>query len=284
MSSVVRHSIPSDISEQPSGRVQARAEREAEVEARRVARIARGRAKEGGDARLHLAFADALQTLRDEHAVIAVELHDIGDGAERDQIEQAVQTRLGKVVAERAAPAQFRAQREQHVKHHADARNALAGELAARLIRIDDGARGRQLVAGQMVIGDEHVDAERVRRFHAVHARDAVIDGDQQFRLARRALRGQRDDLGREPIAVFKAVRHEVIDLAAEHAQPAHRDCAGGGAVAIVIGDDQHAALLLDGVGEQRGGLVATLERGGRHEAREAGFELVGQRTRRALA
>ena len=116
---------------EPARRVQPRAERKAQIEARGVAGVARGGAKQGRDARLHLAFADALQTLRDQHAVVAVELDDVGHRAERDQIEQAVQTRFGTRVVERAAAAQFGAQREQHVEHHADPGDALAREACS---------------------------------------------------------------------------------------------------------------------------------------------------------
>ncbi|HEY0229958.1 MAG TPA: hypothetical protein VGC55_01800, partial [Dokdonella sp.] len=42
------------------------------------------------------------------------------------------------------------------------------------------------------------------------------------------------------------------------------------------VGDNQHAAFALDGVGEQGGGVFATLERDGRYEPREAGFDFVG--------
>ena len=35
--------------------------------------------------------------------------------------------------------------------------------------------------------------------------------------------------------------------------------------------------LLLDRIGEQSGGVFAALQRGGRHEPREAGFDFIGQ-------
>ena len=40
------------------------------------------------------------------------------------------------------------------------------------------------VVARQVMVGDEHVDAARVRRVDAVDAGDAVVDGDQQVGLA----------------------------------------------------------------------------------------------------
>ena len=79
---------------QPPGGVDARADREAEVEAAGARRVAPGRREQRRDARLHAAGADALQALRDEAAVVGVEPHHVGHGAERDQVEQRVEPGL----------------------------------------------------------------------------------------------------------------------------------------------------------------------------------------------
>jgi hypothetical protein len=123
------------------------------------------------------------------------------------------------------------------------------------------------------MIGHEHVDAAGVGRRDAVDAGDPVVDRDQEIGLA---AGGQLDDLGREPVAVFEPIGHEVVDLRAEHAQPAHGDRAGRGAVAVVIGDDEQALALRDGVCEQVGCFVRALQFDGRHEPRQRGFDLVG--------
>ena len=47
---------------------------------------------------------------------------------------------------------------------------------------IHDDVGVRQLGAGQVMIGDQHVDAARARRRHAGEAGDAVVDGDDQRR------------------------------------------------------------------------------------------------------
>ena len=86
----------------------ARADGEAEVEGGGPCRIAAGDGEQRLDAGLHAAFAHARQALGDENAVIAVERHHVGDGAERDQVEQVGE--LGALaVGEGAAPAQLRA-------------------------------------------------------------------------------------------------------------------------------------------------------------------------------
>ena len=103
------------------------------------------------------------QSLRDEEAVVGVEPHHVGHGAERDQVEQRGEVRLVARV-ERAARAQLGAQREQHVEHHADAGDVLARETAAGLVRIDDARRRRQRAPGQVVVGHQHLDASALAR------------------------------------------------------------------------------------------------------------------------
>jgi hypothetical protein len=106
--------------------------------------------------------AHALDALRDQDAVVGVELDHVGHRAQRHQVEQVVQLRLGLGV-EHAAPAQFGAQGQQHIEHHADAGQVLAREAALGLVRVDDHARRRQRVARQVVVGDDDFDAAPVR-------------------------------------------------------------------------------------------------------------------------
>lgn len=124
-----------------------------------------------------------------------VEPDDIGDSPQRDQIEQrgepgfAASAALGKPVAR----AQFGAQRQHNVEDDADSGEMLAGEVAVREIRVDDTVGGRQLVAWQVVVGDQRRDPQLPGAGHAVDAGDAVVDGDDQVRLARCR---QVDDVG----------------------------------------------------------------------------------------
>ena len=80
---------------QAAGGVDARPEREAEVERAGTRRASRaGGGEQRGDAGLHAAGADALQALRDQAAVVGVEPDHVGHRAERDQVEQRVEARL----------------------------------------------------------------------------------------------------------------------------------------------------------------------------------------------
>ena len=169
---------------QASGGVEARADGETEVEGCGAGRLAAGDAEQRGNAGLHLAAADALQALRDEDAVVAVERHHVRDRAQRHQVEQGGQVGFG-FFRVGAAPAQFGAQRQHDVEHHADAGQRLAREIAAGLVRVDDHLCRRQFVARQVVVGNQRGDAAAPEFGHAFDAGDAVVDRDHQVRMAR---------------------------------------------------------------------------------------------------
>ena len=67
------------------------------------------------------------------------------------------------------------------------------------------------------MIGDEHIDAARMRRGDTFDAGDAVVDGDDQRRPA---IGRECDDLRRHAVAVFKAVGHQEFDAAAIAVSP----------------------------------------------------------------
>src|SRR2546430_16142833 len=158
---------------------------------------------------LHTARADAPQALSNEDAVVEIERHDVGDRAERHQVEHIAEIRL-ILAGERSALAQLGTQGEHHVEHHADARKALARERATGLVGVDDSRGARQLRAGQMVVGDDHLDAEPARRFDALDARDSIVHRDKELRL--RSCR-ERDDFRRQPVAELEAVGGEIADF-----------------------------------------------------------------------
>ena len=70
---------------------------EAQVVARRPARIAARDREQRLDAGLSAAGADAREPLRDERPVDPVEAHDVGHGAQRDEVEQPAEIRLRAV-------------------------------------------------------------------------------------------------------------------------------------------------------------------------------------------
>ena len=81
---------------EPAGRVQARARDEPQVErGRRGARRGPATREQREHAGARLAGAHAREALLDEDAVGLVEAHDVGDGAEGDQVEQRREIGLG---------------------------------------------------------------------------------------------------------------------------------------------------------------------------------------------
>ncbi len=225
-------------------------------------------------------LAHAPQPFGDEDAIVRIEAHDVGHRAERDEVEQGVEPRLRRL-RKHAAPPQFCPQGGEDIEHDADAGEVLARKSAARLVRIDDAGRARQPLPRQVMVGDQHPQPEFVGALDAVDARDAVVDRDQPVR-PRRALRGELDDRRRQSVAVLEAVRHQVVDGRAtgsgvrQCAQPAQADGAGGRAVTVVVGDDQHALAGGERIGEQARSVVDMRELRRRDQVAYAQFEFLG--------
>ncbi|MNC89363.1 hypothetical protein D3C83_52850 [compost metagenome] len=88
-----------------------------------------------------------------------------------------------------------------------------------------------------MMVGHEHAHAESFRFRDALDARDAVVHGDEHVGPA--PFVGEAHDLGRQAVAVLEAVRHQELDGGSEGTQCAHPDRARGGAVGVVVRDDE---------------------------------------------
>ena len=102
------------------GRVDARSDAKTEVARRGVSHATARHAEERGDSRVRAPFADALESLRDEDAVVLVELHDVGHRAEGDEVDEFVEAGL-RLRRKGARVAKSRAKGEEHVKDDADA-------------------------------------------------------------------------------------------------------------------------------------------------------------------
>ncbi len=91
---------------QAAGRIQAWTKCKAQIERRCASCFTTRGAKQCRDARLHAAGAHAFQALRDQYAIVGVELDDVGYGAESHEVEQCIEFWLGLRI-EDAAPAHF---------------------------------------------------------------------------------------------------------------------------------------------------------------------------------
>ena len=253
---------------QPASRVDARAEGISEIGRDRRARVAPRRFQQRAHAGAGLARADAPKPRLDEHAIVAIQPHEIGDRADRDEIEQRAE--IGSRVT-RSGRMQLRTQREQQIEHDADAGQRLARETVARQVRIHDGVRVRQSLARKMMIGHDHAHAAFAGTLHPGHAGHAVVDGEHDVRIVDRV--HQR---GRQPVAVHGTVRNPEAHVAcAEHAKAADRDRSPGRAVRIEITDHDDAGIPFDRVGQQRARRIQSAQGGRRQQRGEAVVDLL---------
>jgi hypothetical protein len=90
----------------------------------------------------------------------------------------------------------------------------------------------RQLGAGPVVVGHDHVHSRRPGGGHLGHRRDPAVDGHEQVHS------GRREPLhrgGREPVAVVEAARDLPGGIGAERTQGADEDRRRADAVHVVI-------------------------------------------------
>ena len=203
-----------------------------------------------------------------------VERHDVGDGPEGDEIEVARRhfRRTGNTpVLQHAADPGHQVERDP------DAGEALAGERTLRQVRVHDDGRVGQRIAGQMMIGDEHRNAEPVCLRDPVEARYAIIDRDQE-RWA--ALRRNAHDFRGQAVAVFETIRHEVVDFReTELAQAAQYQRRARRTIDVEVTNDDDAAIPVRDHEFRR--FVDIVEPAHRCESRKAVIELccLGQAT-----
>jgi len=243
---------------QTTGGIEARPEQEAEVESGGTLGVPSGGFEQSTNAGLHAAGAHALQALADQDAVVAVEFDHVGHRAERDEVEQVGKVWFGMIV-EIAPFAQLGTQGKGDIEHDAHPGDALGGEIAARLVRIDDAVGGRQGLGRQVMIGNKHGNAVFLGAGDAFQTGDAVVDGDDEVR---REAGGDIDDLRREAVTQLETVRDEEVDRRPQTLQRTQADGRGGGAVTVVVADDQQAGFRFDGVGEDLGGIGGVRQAG----------------------
>jgi hypothetical protein len=160
--------------------IEPRCDRETEIRAGCALRVPAGLPENGREACNAAPRIDAQQALPDEDAVVVIEPHQVGDGAERHEVEIA---RRYSRRSRESLLLQRPAQRRHQVEGDADACEVRAAEGALRAgrdVRIHDGRRIRQSVAGQVMVGDQDVDPETSRHGHAVDIRNSVVDGHEQ--------------------------------------------------------------------------------------------------------
>ncbi len=221
------------------------------------------------------------QPLGDEGAVEADERHHVGDGAERDEIDEVEQVRLGPRRIPEAAPAQLAIDRDDGQEHEAD-----GGEMAERgeivvAVRIDDRRLG-QLLVGLVMVDDDGVEAEPRGLRERLEARRAAVDGDEELRAA---LGEPTDRLDVRPVALEDAVGNMEQRIEAAAAQEAREQRRRGRAVDVIVAEDGDGLAALHRIGDpgRRHRHVGEDVRV-RHQALEGRVEIAADRIRLDLA
>ncbi len=201
-----------------------------------------------------------------------VQRDQVGDSAERDEVEQRRKIRFGDVRGnEPAAAPQARTQGQQQVEHDADAGEVLQARVLranittkwrslATLLKINIGIHHRIGIrkrrSRQVMIGDDDADSTCPCCSNSGVSGDAVVDRDQQVGTP---LRQFFDEQRTQTIAVHGAIRYAVSHFAgAEQAQPAQCNGGAGGAVTVEVTDHDDALARTNRVGNDRAGTLET--------------------------
>ena len=171
--------------------------------------------------------------LRDD-AILADERHDVGERADRRNLDERRQQPLAIALA---------AQRLHELQRHADAREILVGIVAIVALRVDHRDRDRQLGIRLVVIRDDQIDAELARALRRLDAANAAVDrDDERHAVGLQAI----ERLGLQPVAVLDAVGKEVDDVGAEQLERAAKNDGRRDAVAVVVAMNGDALFPLD--------------------------------------
>ena len=228
----------------PAG-IDARPQQKAEMERLRRA-VEPRRVHQCGEADI-LAPPHRDQALADKGAVETDERHDVGDGAERDEIEIRQKIGLAAPAIPETAPAQFAVQRNERDEDEPDGGEMIEMGQIVGPVRIDQSRDVRQLRIALMMVDHHHVEAELARLRERLEARGPAIDGDEQSG----ALLGERADrFGVRAVALEQPVGDMDHRRQAAMAQEAREQCRRCRAIDVVVAEDRDRLAVLDRVGE----------------------------------
>ena len=185
-------------------------------------------------------LVEPAQAVSHQDAVLAGERNHVGHGGNRRQLEERFRDApdlLGR-------PAHVRQKRLDQLEGHTGAAQVLFRVRAIRAIGIEHGERGREVGLGQVMVGDDDVDAEFVGAAHHFGGADAGIHADNQLHPL---FGGGLHHFAPHAVAVLQAVRHVIRGGAAGEFEGLGEEHHAGGAVDVVVAVDQDALALADG-------------------------------------
>ena len=176
-------------------------------------------------------IGEHLQAVAHEDAVLAGERDHVRHGRERHVIEE-VERQVGRL-------AERRHQRLGELEGDPSATQVLVFGRTGRAARVEHGGGRRQLVAREVVIGDDDVDPGFPRRAHRLHGGNSAVARDDQAGAYASGL--PQAGLA-EIVTVPQAMRHERLDLRAYAAQHAGEQRRRALAVHVVVAvhQDRH--------------------------------------------
>ena len=187
--------------------------------------------------------AQCIQTEFGEDTIFAGERNRIGDGGDRRNFHKRQQQLVLIFVAVPGTEAALH-QALREFEGHARAAELLVGILASRLVGIDYGqCLGHAVGTGEVMISDDEIHAQAVRRFRRREGADAHIDADDQANAGRsRAF----DHIVAQIIAFPNAVRDVEIGRAAAEFDRRLQNDHGHGAVDVVVAVNQNLLFAFD--------------------------------------
>ena len=233
-------------------------EREAEVAARRRLHQPR-RFGQGRQPKVAPPRHDP-EALRHEGTVERLQASDVGDRAQRDEVEEVEHVRLFAGL-EKPAPAKFAHQRDAEQEGHSDRGDMAVGGADFAFVEavgVDHRHRHREQRGALVMIDDDHVEPGRRGLVERLERLRAAIDRDHQ---ARTALLEADERRARRAIAFHQPVGDVGLRLDAQLAEHEDEQRRAGRAVDVVIAEDGDALLRLDRVRQPARTLVHVLER-----------------------
>ncbi len=179
----------------------------------------------------------------DDDAVLPGQRDHVGHGGDGRQFEAG----FGNAADLLRRPADVRQERLNQLKGHPGAAQILLRIGTVRAVGIEHGERGREAGFGQVMVGDDDIDAELVGAAHHFGGADSGIHADNQLHSLHG---GGLHDFRPHTVTVLQTVRDVIRGDAAGEFKGLGEQHDAGGAVHVVVAVDEDRFALADGAGD----------------------------------
>ena len=185
--------------------------------------------------------AQTLEANAGDEAVFVRQRHHVGNRADGDEVGEAAADRFG-----------ISLQRAEQLEHHPHAGKLAERVGAVRPVRVDDGGGLREHRPAAMVVGDDHIHAERSGERGLLRGGDAGIDGDDEVDVGRKPFDGR----AAEAVPLGKTVGNEIGAARAARGEIGIQHGRGGDAVYVIVAVDADALPRSDGLFDAGHGFI----------------------------